>query len=1019
MARVDGITFSVIHDRVPGRLRIAVDGVFRSAARASEVASKLRGARGVLSVQASSHTGRVLVAFDPGLAHARVVRDIHIALQPAAVAKSRTVGTRAATSAQRKRKPPNSASPAARRRRVSAATSPPGRAPGAGSEGTWHTYPLADILARLEVDPCVGLSPETARKRLASAGRNLIEERPPPSRLLMLARQFTSLPVGMLMAAAGTSLLTGGLVDALATIAVVGANAAVGYTTESGSERLIRSMTSPQRHLVSVLRGGKVVQVEQAEIVPGDILALTPSTVIAADARLIEGSDLAVNEALLTGESEPVEKMAHAVLEATAPIAERLNMLHKGSFVISGSGRAAVVATGAGTEVGRIDAATRGIETPRTRLETDLENLGSKLAVVSLIACGGFFAAGALRGRPMASMFKSALALAVASVPEGLPVTATTTLALGLQNLRQHGVVVRRLEAVEGLGSLHVVCFDKTGTLTENRMQLAQAHVGPEAVIVDLLEPGQHTDARAPLDVMGEIAVLCSEVEFAGDADGWRGNGSSTETALAQLALRQGTDPLALRAAWPLLQLDQRTEARRYMRSLHGPVGEENYLAVKGDPHQVLAMCRSVLDADGRVLPLTERDRSRIDGTTDELAGRGLRVLGFAMCKGRRLDPASAHLTWAGAAGLKDPVAPGVKALISRLRTAGVRPIMITGDQAATAVAIASEVGLNGSSPIRVLDARAIENLSPQVLDGVAGQVDVFARVPPTQKLRIVEALRRGGAVVGMSGDGFNDAPALRAADIAIAVGQDSASAARDVADVIVKAGHLASVADGVEQGRTILSNIRKSVHFMISTNLSEIMVLIAESLIARDELETPLELLWLNLVTDLLPGLGLALEPPERNVMSQSPRPANEPLLTVRDLRVSALESMVIAGSVLGAHAYGLSRYGPGPQTRAVTFTSLVASQLLHALACRHDRFEPLGGRSLFGNSALNMALLGSAGLQAIALASPAARGLLGIGAPSLLDLAVAAASGIASFAVNETLLAMRTGPPPPAWPT
>jgi Ca2+-transporting ATPase len=311
---------------------------------------------------------------------------------------------------------------------------------------------------------------------------------------------------------------------------------------------------------------------------------------------------------------------------------------------------------------------------------------------------------------------------------------------------------------------------------------------------------------------------------------------------------------------------------------------------------------------------------------------------------------------------------------------------------------------------LRVLDSTALDRLTPELLSAIAQRTHVFARVPPTKKLHIVRALQGAGLTVGMIGDGFNDAPALKAADIAIAVGTASATAARDVADVVIAEKGLAVVGDGIEQGRTILSNIRKSVHYLLSTNLSEILVLLAEVLRQDDVLESPMELLWLNLVTDVLPSLGLALEPPERFVMAVPPRPADEPLLTARDLRHSAVESAVIAAATLGAHAYGLARYGPGPQTRTVTFLSLVATQLLHALACRHDRFVPLGGRALFGNAPLNAALVASAGLQVIPFLSPALRGFLGILPPRRMDLAVAALAGCAAFAANESLLAYRT---------
>ncbi len=661
--------------------------------------------------------------------------------------------------------------------------------------------------------------------------------------------------------------------------------------------------------------------------------------------------------------------------------------------------------------MGRISADAATVAPPRTPLERDLDDLGGKLAGLSLLACGAFFLTGALRGRALTSMLKSAIALAVAAVPEGLPATATTTLALGLRELRRKGVIVRRLGAVEGLGSLEVVCFDKTGTLTENRMRLEAFQFGNEPASFGP-DCRDFAAARRRID---EISVLCGEITFETVAGRLRAIGSSTEAALAERALASGCDPSALRHAWPLVEMSYRDQAHRFMRTTHGPGPRQRQLvAIKGDPYQVLGKCQKVLGPRGRPVNLTPPMRRRITSIVDDLAGRGLRVLGFAYAEAGRDGIDEAPLTWAGAAALKDPIAPGVDTMIETLRAAGIRTIMITGDQAATAESIARELRLNGDDEIRVLDTRAIDRMEADLLAALAQKTDVFARVSPTAKLRIVQALQQSGQIVAMSGDGFNDAPALKAADIAIAVGEKSASAARDVADIIVREGDLGALPRGVEQGRTILSNIRKSVHFIISTNLSEIFVLLAESLIAGDQLETPLELLWVNLVTDILPGLGLALEPPERSVMHTPPRGIDEPLLTMRDLKHSALESAVIAGFTLAAHGYGLSRYGPGPHTRTVTFVSLVAAQLTHALACRHDRFKPLGGRTLFGNRNLNHALIASAALQGLAILSPTAHSLLGIARPRPIDLAIAATTALSAFAVNEVILASRSAARP-----
>jgi Ca2+-transporting ATPase len=870
--------------------------------------------------------------------------------------------------------------------------------------------PVPEVVAALEADPRKGLGGAEARRRLELHGPNKGLERPPTSTLALLGHQFASLPVGLLLGASAVSLLTGGIADAVVTLVVVGINAAIGYGTESGSERIIRSMTRREALAVPVLREGREQLIDQEELVPGDVLILRPNVVVAADARLIETSGLFTNEALLTGESEPAEKgPAEACLRAEA-LSHRRNMVYQGSFVVNGTARALIVATGPETETGRIEAAAREVSTPRTPLERDLDNLGGKLAGLSLAACGAFFMTGYLRGRTWLSMFKSALALAVAAVPEGLPTTATTTLALGLRDLRRKGVIVRRLEAVEGLGSLQVICFDKTGTLTENRMQLDRLHLAGADGGVGVAWPRAGEGQAESLRRLFEIAVLCSEVSYEETADGLALSGSATEAALIEGAIAFGLDPIALRKAWPRTRLQYRSEQNRYMASYHAGRRRNGLVAIKGDPHQVLARCRRVLGSDGALSAMTSGLRRELAGHSNDLAGRGLRVLGFAFAEGKRETLGDDRLVWVGAAGLKDPVVAGANDLIERLHRAGVRPVMITGDQAATAEAIAKEIGLSGPEPLRVLDSTALDRLTPELLSAIAQRTHVFARVPPTKKLHIVRALQGAGLTVGMIGDGFNDAPALKAADIAIAVGTASATAARDVADVVIAEKGLAVVGDGIEQGRTILSNIRKSVHYLLSTNLSEILVLLAEVLRQDDVLESPMELLWLNLVTDVLPSLGLALEPPERFVMAVPPRPADEPLLTARDLRHSAVESAVIAAATLGAHAYGLARYGPGPQTRTVTFLSLVATQLLHALACRHDRFVPLGGRALFGNAPLNAALVASAGLQVIPFLSPALRGFLGILPPRRMDLAVAALAGCAAFAANESLLAYRT---------
>ena len=1001
-------------------MRIEIRQLFRNPELAAELETTLRGAEHVQTAQASSLTGRMLITFDVSLAHTQIVDEVAAAwrrghqigaavptrrkvvapTRPASMngAQSNLVAG-SATGVEPKR--PRLASKAIARRLQSEAH----------TEHSWHAMPVEAVVAAVASDTQHGLTSEEARRRLEDYGPNKGFARPPTGTLALVGRQFASLPVGLLLGASAVSLLTGGVLDAVVTLVVVGLNAAIGYGTESGSERIIRGMTQRQRFSVPVLREGIEQLIDQEELVPGDVLILRPSTVVAADARLVEADGLFTNEALLTGESEPVEKGPTERCSAGEVLSQRRNMVFQGSFMVNGCGRAVVVATGTRTQTGRIEAAAQEVSTPRTPLERDLDKLGGQLAISSLVACGAFFAAGSWRGRTWLSMLKSALALAVAAVPEGLPATATTTLALGLRELRRKGVIVRRLEAVEGLGSLQVICFDKTGTLTLNRMRLERLDLAGRDGGVALTWPVALDGARSSLRRLFEVATLCSEVALSETSQGVALSGSPTETALVEAAIAFGIDPPSLNEAWPRTRLEYRSEQRRFMASYHKDrAGRCTLVAIKGDPYQVLSRCRRVMQADGTMSPLSAGLRRELASRSNDLAGSGLRVLGFAFAEVAANSRIEERLVWVGAAGLKDPVVDGAKALVARLHRAGVRPVMITGDQAATAESVAKEIGLSGSESLRVLDSTALDRLSPELLSAIAQRAHVFARVPPTKKLHIVHALQSARLTVGMIGDGFNDAPALKAADIAIAVGTGSATAARDVADVIIAEKGLAVVADGIGQGRTILSNIRKSVHYLLSTNLSEILVLLVEAIRQNDVIESPMELLWLNLVTDVLPSLGLALEPSEQFVMSLPPRSVDEPLLTAGDLRHSAVEGAIIAATTLGAHGYGLARYGAGQQTRTVTFLSLVTAQLLHALTCRHDRFQPLGGRALFGNAPLNAAILVSAGLQVLPFVVPPLRRLLGVSSPQPMDVGVAALSGFAAFAANESLLAYRT---------
>jgi Ca2+-transporting ATPase len=688
-------------------------------------------------------------------------------------------------------------------------------------------------------------------------------------------------------------------------------------------------------------------------------------------------------------------------------LADRVNMLYLGTTIVGGSARAVVAATGDATEIGRVQSLAGATEAPGTPMERDLDRLGREVALGALAICGVAFGVGLLRGHGMLQMLRSAVALAVAAVPEGLPTVATSTLALGLRRMRRQRLLVRHLDAVEALGSVQVLCLDKTGTLTLNRMQVAAAAAGRDEwrpVGGSGIAPAVPAESAA-LRRLAQVAMLALETAPAGN--GLNNAESGTERAIVEFARDAGVDVDALVARFLRLECRLREQDRNFVAVRHADANGGEILAMKGRPEEVLERCDRLLRDEGTE-PLTAERRAELLLENERLAANGLRVLAVAYREhavGVTLHDRG--LVWVGLVGMSDPVRPGVAAAIAKLQAAGIKTVMITGDQGATAVKVAETLDLSRGLPLRVLDAESLVGMDPETLVALADQTHVFARISPAAKLEIVQALQRAGRIVAMTGDGINDGPALKAADVGIAMGRDGTRVARDVADLLIEDDDLDHVVTGVREGRSILSNIRKSIHFLLSTNLSEILVVFVEILRGPRELESPMELFWINLVTDVLPGLGLALEPAEPGVMERPPRASDEPLVDARYYRRLIAEAGIIGGSALAAHFYGTSRYGAGPRTRTLTFLSLVSAQLLHALSCRSDRFEEGGLRGVLEDRPLLASLGVSAALQALPFLVPPLGRLLGLVRPGLADLAVVACAAGVSFSLNELLLA------------
>ncbi len=1018
-----------IHATLAGRARYKVPGLYRSTAVQQWLEARLTRTDGIHQVTANPLTGNVLVLYDGHRSVADIATLIAQLMREPQAAPSHSTGNGTAPPPKpvaaplsayageaRPRPTALPSQPRALRKLISRAATP--------QDKDWHAMSDTAVLASWQTPRDCGLSQSQAQERLHTYGPNMLPEAVPRSEWSLLLNQFLSLPVALLAASAGISFFTGGMVDAVVILGVVTVNAAIGYVTESQSEKTMQSL----KHLVTpaalVLRDGQPREVSATEVTPGDLLVLKPGSYVAADSRLVDVQRLSVDESALTGESLPVHKTTGPVPDRDVPLADRVNMVYMGTLVTSGQGVAVVVATGRFTEIGKIQALAGEARTPDTPMERQLSDLSTQLVLLSGVVCGVVFGIGVVRGYGVATMLTSTIALAVAAVPEGLPTVATTTLALGIRTMRHQRVLIRRLDAVETLGCVQTICLDKTGTLTLNRMSVVAVYAGMRRVrMVEnrFLVNDVQIDPRAceDLTTLARVCVLCSETVIE-QRDGTYGvHGSATETALILLAINAGVEVLRLRADFPTLRVTLRAEDRNYMRTVHDmPPGNDSaapesslFVAVKGSPSEVLALCSSQL-RDGQQLPLTDEDRLAIDTANDRMAGEALRVLGAAYgYVAKDTAPPDLHngLTWLGLVGMADPVRVGVHDVIAGFHQAGIDTVMITGDQSPTAYAIGKELALSRNGPLETLDSTHLANLAPDVISALAQKVHVFARVSPAHKLQIVQALQRAGRVVAMTGDGVNDGPALKAADIGIAMGRIGTDVAREVADVVLEDDNLDTMLVAISEGRTIYRNIRKAVHFLLATNLSEIIVMSTAISTGLGQPLNAMQLLWINLISDILPGLALALEPPEPDVLTQAPRNPADPILSAADLRRIGLESAVISTGTLGAYGYGLLRYGMGPQAGTLAFTTLTVGELLNAITARSERHGVFAHTALPPNPYLTIALLGSFGLQALTLLVPGLRTLLGITPLSWVDGLVIGAGTLLPFLANEATKTLR----------
>ena len=967
-----------LHTAVPGRARFKVAGLHRNEDLKRSLEVTLAYRDGVTSASGNVLTGNILILFDRRIAFAIVqgwLEDAARACEP----QRETPDLRDAPPAVWKGPVPDL----------------PGLAEQRASH--WHRSSAREIAAELETSLETGLTTAVAAARLAESGPNTLPAPEARSKVDILLEQFNNLPVALLGAAAVLSLATGGLAEAVAIAGVIALNAGIGFATESEAESTISALSESRATTVGVIRSGRRFEVPAEDVVMGDVLDLRPGSTVAADARLISASRLTLDESALTGESLPATK------DAAQEAVQRRSLVFMGTTVVSGHGRAVVAARGRRTELGLINTLVGEAHPPATPLQSQLEVLGRKLVVASATICGLVFVLGLLRGQGLVAMLRSSVSLAIAAVPEGLPAVATTTLALGIRAMRQHKVLIRQLRAVETLGAVQVMCFDKTGTITFNRMTVAGINAGCHRLRAGDGDGGRLGDDE--LARLVEVGTLCSEAQLRSVDGAYDVEGSPTEAALIRLALDFGIDVDGLRRRHPMLQVEHRAERQQFMVTTHTQGRDGRLVAVKGSPAAVLELCSQQM-VDGEIRPLSQDDRVAVAGDNESMAGEGLRVLGLAFaCRDAQdaLEEPAKGLCWLGLVGMTDPIRSGMAELVSTFHAGGIRTVMITGDQRATAQAVAKELGLNGKVPLAVVDAHGLASKSPEQLAKIAREATVFARVSPRRKLDIVRALQGAGQVTAMTGDGINDGPALKAADIGVAMGRDGTELARQVASVVLENDDLRIMLEAIRRGRTTHANIRRSIRFILATNLSEIMVMLAATVFGIGQPLQPLQLLWINLISDVFPCLALAIEPPEPDVMRQPPRDPAEPIVRRSDLPQIGREAAVMSGSALASYGYGLWRYGPGASASTLAFSTLISAQLLHAWSCRSDRHGLFNPHERPANRYLDAAVAGSLGLQVLANFVPGLRQLLGINRLGIVDALVVGGGALAPFVINE----------------
>jgi Ca2+-transporting ATPase len=864
------------------------------------------------------------------------------------------------------------------------------------TEPAWHARPPQNVLAAMESDPARGLSAAVARLRRERSGPNALPEGKRRPLWLVFLSQFRSPLIYLLLLAAAIAAAVGESTDPLVILTVVVVNAVIGSFQEGRAERSLTALRRLTGRSAQVLRDGQAQIIDARDVVPGDVLILSAGDAVAADGRLLDGAALRVAEAALTGESVPVAKDP-APLPADTGLADRRNMVHAGTFVTAGRGRAVVVATGMQMEIGRIALLASGAAEPETPLERRIRQLGRVVVIAAIGLFGLVLAIGLGRGLPAGTMVMVGISQLVGMIPEGLPVAMTIALAVGVQRMAGRRAVVRRLAAVETLGSTTVICTDKTGTLTANEMtvttiwlpggRLLEVTGGGYAPAGQVQEGGRPVAAvdDARLGALLETAVLCSDGDLAPPRDGddrWTAVGDPTEVALVTAARKAGLDPTALRAASPR-QAEIPFDAAAKMMATQHRAGGGHRVLVKGAPEEVLELCGQVSLAAGPA-PLDQTARAGVQAAAQALADQALRVLGFAVVEGTSIagEAGFAGLRgrgrFLGLVGQIDPPRAEVADAVARCREAGIRPVIVTGDHKATGLAIARTLGITapGDPPQAAIDGRELDTLDDAQLADRLDRLSVFARVHPAQKLRIVEAYQRRGDVVAMTGDGVNDAPALMRADVGVAMGRTGTDVAKQAAKIVITDDNFATIVAAVEEGRVVYRNIKKAVLLLLTTSLAEMIVLLLALLLGYPPPLAAVQILWNNLVTEGVITINLVMEPAEGDEMRRGPFRRGEALLGRALLGRALTMTPTIVACTLGWFVVRVGTGVPVATAQSETFALLAVCEWFNVLNCRSDRRSALN-LSLLRNPWLVGGLVVGNLLQAAVIFVPGLRGV------------------------------------------